>query len=496
MMSLLRFVSLFMVFFAVACTNGRGLPEGQVLYRGAKVKVVADDKKWNLGALKSEAESVVGIPAPNKSFLGLSPALWIYLHTKEDSWLQRKMGKAPVVLKNDMPVTTELLLGNRASNNGFFKIEVESKRIDRPLKRTAKMRYEVRVKAPAFLIDSVAFPDVSGPVETRIRATQNKTLLKKGEPYNLEKIKQERVRITTALQKEGYYYFKPDYLSIKADTLARSGRVNLKLVVKPSASERSKTAQTINNITFLAQTDTIGKEQKGAPGTHECITFGQMTGHKLSRGLLQKSMCMRCSRAYNPDEHDATLAYLSHLNTYKFINVSFVPSPLADSLMDVRVLLTPFARNKTKINLSGVFSPNLYWGAEFKGYVDHRNTFGHGELLRWSFSGEALRLPKQDEESNDVNLFPLETGFTLLIPRFRPPRVRRGKYFAPLVQSKLALNYQMTRFVILPRDLIEEKLGVTLHEFEFEGGLVLKNSRRPTITQEFNFIHHSASFLP
>lgn len=494
MMSLLRFVFLLLVMFVMACTTGKRLPEGQLLYRGAKVKVVADNKKWDLGVLKSEVESVVSIPAPNKSFLGISLGLWFHTHLKEGSWFQRKLGKAPVVLKPDLPRTTELLLNNRAANNGFFHVEVVSKQLEKPKKRTAKMRYVVNVKAPATLIDTVAFPDSAGVLEASIRITQSKTLLKVGEPYNLDKIKQERVRIVTALQKEGYYYFKADQLLIKADTLAEEGRVRLKLVVKPAVPVRSKTPQTINRVYYLDKLDTLSKVQNVAGGMLECITIGHLAGQTIPNRLLRKTMCMRCGRKYNPDEHEATLAYLSHLGTYKFINVAFVPSPLSDSLMDVKVMLTPFSRNKAKINLSGVFSPNLYWGTEFKGYIDRRNAFGRGELLRWAVSGEALRLPKQDSEDYDVNLFPFETSVTLLVPRFRPPRIRRGKYYAPLVQTKFMLGYQLNRYTILPRDLIEQKLGVTLHEFTFEGGLVLKNSRRPTVTHEINFVQFGARF--
>lgn len=478
----------------MACTTGKRLPEGQVLYRGAKVKVVADSKKWDMGILKTEAENVVSIPAPNKSFLGISVGLWFYTHLKEGSWLQKKLGKAPVVLKSDLPRTTELLLANRAANNGFFKVEVVGKRIEKPQKRSAKMRYVVHVKAPATLIDTVAFPDSSGVLEASIRKSQSKSLLKVGDPYNLEKIKLERQRIVSALQKDGYYYFKADQLLIKADTLAEEGRVRLKLVVKPAVSVRSKTPQTINKIHYLDKLDTLSKAEGVTPGMHECMIFGHLADQTIPNRLLRRTMCMRCARKYNPDEHDATLAYLSHLGTYKFINVAFVPSPLADSLMDVKVMLTPFSRNKAKINLSAVFSPNLYWGTEFKGYIDRRNAFGHGELLRWSVSGEALRLPKQDAEDYDVNLFPFETNLTLLIPRFRPPRVRRGKYFAPLVQTKFTLGYELNRYVILPKDLIEQKLGVTLHEFTFEGGLVLKNSRRPTVTHEINLVQVGVRF--
>lgn len=491
---LLRFIFLLMVLLALACTSGKRLPEGQVLYRGAKVKVIPDNKHWDLGNLKSDVKSVVSVPVPNKSFLGISPGLWIHLHTKENSWIQRKMGKKPVLLKSDLTKTTEALLANRAANNGFFNIEVVSKRLDKPSKRTAKMRYEVYVKAPATLIDTVAFPNSAGALEAGIRNTKSESLLKVGEPYNLEKIKQERQRIANALLKDGFYYFKADHLLVQADTLAAGGKVRFNLVVKPSVPERPRTPQFINHIHFLAKSDTLNFVRRDTTILLECITFGPLRGHTIPNDLLRKTMLMRCARKYNSDEHDATLAYLSHLGAYKFINVGFDPSPDSDSLMDVRVMLTPFSRNKAKISLSAVFAPNLYWGSEFKATVDRRNAFGRGELLRWVVSGEALRLPRQDEESYDVNLFPIETNLTLWIPRFRPPRVRRGKYFAPLVQTKFMIGYELNRYVILPRELIETKLGITLHEFNFEGGLVLKNSRRPTVTHEINFVQIGARF--
>ena len=109
-----------------SCTGSRRLPEGQLLYRGAKIAVKKSDKKWPTDDLKTAAGEVISVPVRNKTILGISIGLWVSTHFKEQTWVYKKFAAKPVLYTTDMAPTTEKLLHNRAFNHGYFESEVKS----------------------------------------------------------------------------------------------------------------------------------------------------------------------------------------------------------------------------------------------------------------------------------------------------------------------------------------------------------------------------------
>jgi outer membrane protein insertion porin family len=60
------------------------------------------------------------------------------------------------------------------------------------------------------------------------------TLLKKGDKYNLDVIKSERVRIDARLKEEGFFYFAPEQLIIQYDsTMPVKHQVDMIVKIKP-----------------------------------------------------------------------------------------------------------------------------------------------------------------------------------------------------------------------------------------------------------------------
>jgi outer membrane protein insertion porin family len=68
----------FMLLFVASCSGTRNLPEGELLYVGAKVKVEGKETpKKERKALKTTLQEIVR-PKPNSSFLGFRPKLVVY----------------------------------------------------------------------------------------------------------------------------------------------------------------------------------------------------------------------------------------------------------------------------------------------------------------------------------------------------------------------------------------------------------------------------------
>ncbi len=72
------------------------------------------------------------------------------------------------------------------------------------------------------------------------------------QPYNLDVIKNERIRIDTRLKQRGYYYFNPDDLLIRADSMVGDHQVDMTLIVKKSTPEPAREVYRINDVVVFA----------------------------------------------------------------------------------------------------------------------------------------------------------------------------------------------------------------------------------------------------
>jgi hypothetical protein len=78
------------------------------------------------------------------------------------------------------------------------------------------------------LISNVKFQKDSSLVNQEIQNLKDNTLLKQGNPFDLDVIKAERERIDNRLKERGFYYFHPDNLIVQADsTVSKNHKVEL-----------------------------------------------------------------------------------------------------------------------------------------------------------------------------------------------------------------------------------------------------------------------------
>ena len=121
------FYLLFMLLFVASCSGTRNLPEGELLYVAAKVKVEGNETpKKERKALKADLQELVR-PKPNSSFLGFRPKLVIYklagTPKKQKGFrygLKTKVGEAAVYYSKVDLEYNKRVLQNFAENQGYF----------------------------------------------------------------------------------------------------------------------------------------------------------------------------------------------------------------------------------------------------------------------------------------------------------------------------------------------------------------------------------------
>ncbi|MGZ3763432.1 MAG: BamA/TamA family outer membrane protein, partial [Mucilaginibacter sp.] len=221
---------LFISVVLYSCSTTKYLAPGQKLYTGGAVKFA--DTAGNVTDKDADEirEELKGLlrPRPNAKILGLRVKLWIYDKTKTKKkkgfshWLNTKFGEPPILISDVDVEKNSQILQSRLQNEGYFQSLVSGDTISKG--KTAQAIYTVQ-PSPNYTIHKVIFPTGKDDLDTAIAGTSKQTLLVAGNNYNLDVIKNERVRIDAHLKEEGFYYIAPENLIMRVDSTVKGHQV-------------------------------------------------------------------------------------------------------------------------------------------------------------------------------------------------------------------------------------------------------------------------------
>lgn len=204
------------------------------------LKLVDRQDRAVYNALKDNVESVLAF-APNGALMGSSKVthpfpirLWIYnryVNSKSrfGRWMFNHFSQRPITLSTVNPKVRTNLAQTTLRNNGFFRAKVFYDTIPMPNPRKAKLSYSV-LPGKLFHLDDIEVKSFPSTIDSIIHKASDKTLLHSGDPFRAVTLDEERTRISELLRNQGYYYFRPDYIHFRADTLRRPTMVRLQVV--------------------------------------------------------------------------------------------------------------------------------------------------------------------------------------------------------------------------------------------------------------------------
>jgi len=443
--SLNKIIPLLVCVLLTACTGTRNLPKGDKLYTGAEV-ILESAEKVNTKFIKTAAEAGIR-PAPNKKILGMRPRLWMYNLAGEDpkskikKWLQ-KTGEAPVLMHQVKPGVTCEIIDAKLFNIGIFKSFTESKIVEK--KHTFKVIYTSHVHKP-FVVKDLTCNISDDSIRRLVLRENDKSVIKPGEDYNLDKLRIERIRIDALLKNNGYFYFNPDYLLFKADTSNVNHDVSFKLTLKESISKNAVTVYRINNV-FVNQNYTLNDRRTNTSSDtvrFENVMFvGKETQMKIKPTVILESIYLREHEIFSRQNHIITLNRLMSMGNFKLVQVNFLESgPRTNGLLDVNILMTPLPKHTFKAGIDLVTKSNNFTGPRMNLNLLNRNTFKGAELLSLNMAGSF----EAQLSGKDKNLFSYSWNpqLDLTFPRFLIPfnLKRSGSIYIPKTHFLLSYNY-------------------------------------------------------
>ncbi|WP_410745946.1 BamA/TamA family outer membrane protein [Flavobacterium pectinovorum] len=436
------------IFFVFGCSNTKYLPEGELLYTGGSVKVEDSViKKKDRKALEKELEGLLR-PKPNKQFLGLRPKLWIYniagQPKKEKGfryWLRTKVGEEPVLFsKVDLDYNASVLR-NFTENKGYFKTRISADSTVRNKRATAEY---IVVPKKQYIIKSVTFPDDSLAMSRIIGRSSRRSLLKVGNPYDLDLIKAERERIDARLKERGYYYFNPDYILAKVDSSKGDHEVKIRLVIKDDAPPKALTSYKIDKI-FVYPNFSISKDSvKYKP--EDVVQYKDFTiidtADTFKPRVFDRTIYFKKGDLYNRKDHNLTLNRFVNLGTFSFVKNEFKPSDSLPKTLDSYYYLTLLPKKFIRVEVLGKTNSASYTGTEINVNWNNRNLFRGAELLTVSvFGGADFQL---SGANNGKNIYRLGTETSLTWPRFIVPffHVEGSSEYIPRTKAAVRYEYQ------------------------------------------------------
>lgn len=231
------------VIVLAACSTTKHLPEGETLYLGLKkVNIVNEDKSPAAENALEEVNGAISIAPNNAIFVNpnvrfpIPFGLWIYNRFERyengfGHWIFKKLAAKPVLVSTVNPDTRVKVATNLLHDYGYFNGKVTYQVDSTRNPRAVKLSYDINMGKPYF-IDTLEYRGFSAYADSLINANLSGRLVNKGDHFNVVTLNSERDRIIDLLRNHGYYYARSEFLAFYADTLKRSGYVNIRMQPK------------------------------------------------------------------------------------------------------------------------------------------------------------------------------------------------------------------------------------------------------------------------
>jgi outer membrane protein insertion porin family len=421
-MAKLRYLFIFLALFVSACSNTKYLAPNQKLYTGGEIKIDDKDmKKSDASALKSDLSGLLR-PQPNGSILGLRFKLWVYNKTRTNKkkglrhYLNTHIGEPPVLVSSIDMDKNSAILQNRLQNVSYFLAQVSGDTVSK--NKTAKAVYTIHA-GPAYRYRSITFPKLNDDLDTAVAGSAKQTFLKVGDKYNLDVIKNERIRIDARLKEEGYFYFAPEDLIMRYDSTVANHQVDMFVKVKDATPDEARWIYKIRNI-YLYPRYSLKDTSLKLDSAVKYRWYNVIDPKKTVRPFVFKNaVLLHPGDVYNRTEHNNSLNRMINLGPFSYVKNRFEDVTPDSALLDIYYQLTQYKRKALSVDLLARQTSADYNGTQINLNFKNRNTFKGAELFTLTlFTSSDLQF---GGNSNGYNVYQFGIQPSISWPRFISP---------------------------------------------------------------------------
>ena len=481
-----------LLLFLAGCSTTSNLPEDEVLYTGIKSTEINGVKGTVAEDIAlTEVEAALAY-APYNSFMGSSSlrtplpvGLWIYnsLVDKQKSgfnrWLFNTFGSTPVTMSKVSPAIRTKVATNTLQNYGYFHGAVDYKIVEQKNPRKQKIAYEINLGEP-YLWDSIAymFPPTEDSI---IHANIKERYLQKGGQFSVPDLMSEKTRLVNDFRNNGFYYYRPDYITYLADSLQNEGHVQLVVTPDRDMPDMAKRQWKIGNISsFIRANSTMGSrtparqlpvrrdsvvrdssalrtptQARTGVGMRSAYTDTvniqglqiAYSGNKIpvKPRVMFRNFRFWKNQLFDQSRVDATMANLNNMQVFSQVQFSFTPRDTTDtcSILDVRLDATMDKLIDAEMEFNVTQKSNSQVGPHLVLGFSKRNAFNHGETFSVKLKGSyEWQTQRSMGKSSTIDSYEYGVETSLTYPWLAFPGLKDRNFRYPTSsQFKISANH-------------------------------------------------------
>ena len=446
-----------LLLIVAACSSTKYVPEGEYLLD--EVNIHTDNKDVKPSDLLLYVRQ-----QPNTKWFNLiKTQLYIYNMSGRDTtkWVNRalrRVGDAPVIYNIDDTEFSRQEVEKAVRNFGYMGAVATADTLTKGKK--ISLSYNVKT-GRAYKVRSISYDIPDAKIWDYMQQDSASTLIHEGMNMDINLLDEERGRITSHLQRNGYYRFNKEYISYSADTMQNTYLVDLTMHLEPyrvnADSVSVKHPQYyMNQVHF--QTDYNAMPEDGDLLEEDTMLYNGYPIFYRGKPFIRPRVLVGNQRLekgelYNGDDVQQTYQNFNRLPVMRYTNIRFEESQRNDSsLLDAYIQLTKNKLRSISFEIEGTNSAGDL-GAAAAVSLSNRNLFRGSEVMTLRLRGayEAVSGLQGDYRNESYTEFSAEAS--LNFPRILFPflshsfvnRVRANTLFE--MRYNFQLRPEFTRII-------------------------------------------------
>ena len=479
-------------FLTNSCSITKNLPEDEVLYTGYKIEYTSKPKAPDTDNASSQIASALQKTPSTKmfKFIPIPMGMWIYndfikYEKGLGKFIFNKLAAKPVFISTVNPDIRTKIATNLLHDFGYFNGMVNYKIITNPKDSLkASIVYSVNMKEPYF-VDTLYYMNFAPNTMKIIDSIKSNSLVYKGEQFSVSSLDKERNRVSNALRNNGFFYFRPDYITYQADTVQAKDKVALRMVPVdglPAAAQK---------VYYVGNTS-INIYGRGGEKPNDSTLYNGINIHYYDKLKVRPKMLYRWihtnDKIYSQSNQQKIQQKIAETGIFSYMNLQYSPKdtlPECDTLdLVLQAALAKPLDAELEFNIVTKSTSQTGPSASFS--LTKNNVFGGGET--WNVKLKGSYLWQTGGNSNGAKLNSWEMGIetSLKFPRIIFPWLHKKEYEFPASSSFKIYIEQLNRAKYYK--LLAFGGNVT---YDFQTSNVSKFSLSP-INLKFNLLQHES----
>lgn len=331
--------------------------------------------------------------------------------------LLNDIGEAPVIVDSNEVYKTTKQLNLYLIRKGFFNNTVTDSihYIDKSFlglkKKRAEVYYKIKVNQP-YKVKTFAVESKDSTVVSLVQKKLNNTKIKKGDIFDIDKIDEERNRVTSILLNEGYYRFNKNYIDFYIDSTVGNHEVTVKMNIA-LASQKIKGKDSVLNVNhekFYIKKVQINYIQDELSAnflnfSFKDVDFSIHGKNDVRVALFYKSLLFKPGDLYSKEKEEQMFRLYTSYGIFKTVNIKTQLDSVGTNNLKLIITLSANKKQEARVDGNGTNSGSSF-GVEGSFAYTHKNVFRGAEIFRASLTGKLQSQPLlvEDNTSDNTNL--------------------------------------------------------------------------------------------